>query len=104
MADASGARLLLDEAAIPVRPAVRAACELLGLDPLYVANEGKLLLVLPEPQADEALAVLRARRYGGDAARIGRVEAGRPGCEVATTAGGRRLLRMAAGELLPRIC
>ncbi len=104
IAGAAEVRIVLEEAALPVRGAVRAACELLGLDPLYVANEGKLLLLLPEAQAGAALEVMRAHPYGRAAARCGRVEAGRAGCEVATVAGGRRALRMAAGELLPRIC
>jgi len=104
LAGAAGVRIVLSEEAVPVRPAVRTACELLGLDPLYVANEGKALVLLPEERAADALRLLRAHPLGCDAARIGRVEAGEPGCELETTVGGRRTLRMAAGELLPRIC
>ncbi|MBN2800270.1 MAG: hydrogenase expression/formation protein HypE [Deltaproteobacteria bacterium] len=99
----AGVRITLDEAQIPVRGPVRAACEILGLDPLYVANEGKLLLILPAAQADEAVAVLRDARYGQAAAVIGRVEEGR-GVVLRTSLGTTRSLRMAAGELLPRIC
>ena len=104
VAAAAGVRIVLRERALPLRGPVRAACEVLGLDPLYVANEGKALVVLPEEAADEALALLRAHPLGRDAANIGRVAAGAPGAEVETAAGGRRSLRMAAGELLPRIC
>jgi hydrogenase expression/formation protein HypE len=104
MAEAGRARVLLEEDALPIKPPVLAACELLGLDPLYVANEGKLLLLLPEGQADDALKTLRSHPLGKDAARIGSVEAGEPGCELLTRIGARRSLRMASGELLPRIC
>jgi len=104
MAEGGGARIVLEEDAIPVKPPVLAACELLGLDPLYVANEGKLVILLPEEQAEGALEVLRAHPLGAGAARIGTVVAGRPGCEMITGIGARRSLRMASGELLPRIC
>ncbi len=104
IASASGTRIVLKEISIPIRPSVRAACELLGLDPLYVANEGKLLLILPAEQADEALRLLRAEPLGAAAAIIGKVVAGEPGVELSTAVGGRRRLRMHAGELLPRIC
>jgi hydrogenase expression/formation protein HypE len=83
---------------------VRAACELLGLDPLYVANEGKLLLLLPGEQAAEALRVLRAEPGGQSAAVIGSVRQGAPGVDLRTALGGLRGLRMHSAELLPRIC
>ncbi len=100
----AGVRIVIDEPCIPVRPVVRAACELLGIDPLYVANERKLLVILPADQADEAVATLQAQPYGANARVLGEVEAGEVGCEVRTPLGTRRSLRMAAGELLPRIC
>jgi hydrogenase expression/formation protein HypE len=104
IAAAAAVRLVLDEASLPFKPAVRAACELLGLDALYVANEGKLLLFVPEAEAERALKLLRAHPLGVDAAIIGRAVAGEPGCEMVTTIGARRSLHMASGELLPRIC
>jgi hydrogenase expression/formation protein HypE len=104
IAGAAGVRIALEEDALPVRPTVLAACELLGLDPLYVANEGKALVILPEAQADRALDVLREHPLGRDAARIGMVTDGEASCEMRTAIGARRSLRMASGELLPRIC
>lgn len=104
IASAAGVRVELEEQAIPVRHAVRSACELLGLDPLYVANEGKLIAFVPEEEAERALAALRASALGKHAARIGRVVAGDAGCVIRTPLGTRRILRMASGELLPRIC
>ena len=103
IAAAASVRIVVDEAAIPVAPAVRAACELLGLDPLYVANEGKMLVVLPAAEADVAVAVLRSHALGRGATIVGQVTEGR-GCEVRSALGGRRALRPAPGELLPRIC
>lgn len=104
IASAAGVRIELDEQAIPVRHAVRSACELLGLDPLYVANEGKLLAFVPEAHAERTLAALRASVLGVNAAVIGRVLQGEAGCVLRTPLGTRRVLRMASGELLPRIC
>lgn len=104
VAEAAGVRIELEEAALPIRPAVRAACELLGIDPLYVANEGKLLAFVPDACADRALRVLTDHPLGAGAARIGRVVEGEAGCVLRTDLGATRLLRMASGELLPRIC
>jgi hydrogenase expression/formation protein HypE len=104
IAHAARVRIALDEAAIPLRPPVRGACELLGLDPLYVANEGKFLLMLPAGQAPLALQALHGHPLGARAAVIGNVEPGDPGVELRTGVGGLRTLRMHAGELLPRIC
>ena len=104
VANASAVRISLEEAAIPVRRAVRTACELLGLDPLYVANEGKALVCVPEGSADEVLRRLRSHPYGEEAVKIGHVVPGRPGCELRSEFGGLRSLRMATGEILPRIC
>ena len=95
----------LEESLVPVRPAVRAACELLGLEPLYCANEGKLLAVVPPEKAEEALSALRSLPEGEDAALIGTVTAAYPGkLTVRTPLGGRRVLQKLAGAQLPRIC
>ena len=95
----------LDEAAIPVRRDVSAACALLGLDPLYCANEGKMLAVVAPEDAQAALAALRSRPEGENAAIIGRVTVERPGrVALRTAAGGARLLQKLAGALLPRLC
>jgi hydrogenase expression/formation protein HypE len=95
----------IDEAAIPVAPPVVAACELLGLDPLLVANEGKLLAIVPAAQADAVLAAMRAHEHGRGAVRLGRVVADHAGLVVMRTAlGGTRVVPMPIGEQLPRIC
>lgn len=105
LAAASGVGVVLDEEAIPVRPAVRAACEMLGLDPLYVANEGKLVAFVAPERADAVLAAMRAHRLGRDTAIIGEAVAEHPGLVVAKTGiGGRRVVDMPLGVLLPRIC
>ena len=98
-----GARL--DEAAIPVRQAVRGVCEILGLDPLYVANEGKLIAFCPADQAQKLLAVMQAHPEGEHAAIIGSVVKDENGfVEMKTTLGGNRMVDWLAGEQLPRIC
>jgi hydrogenase expression/formation protein HypE len=95
----------VDERAVPVRDAVRGACELLGLDPLHVANEGKLVAFVAEEHADRALEALRAHPLGRDAARIGAVTAEHPGfVALRTPIGGRRILDLPFAEALPRIC
>ncbi len=95
----------LDEAAIPVRPEVRGACEILGLDPLYCANEGKMLAVVAPERAEEALTALRQVPGGEDAACIGTVTENYPGRVVLKTAfGGKRILTKLTGAQLPRIC
>ncbi len=95
----------LTEEAIPVRPQVRSACELLGLDPLYCANEGKLLAVVPPEEAEAVLAAMRRVPEGRDAALIGRVTGEIPGRLVLKTPlGGRRILQKLTGAQLPRIC
>jgi hydrogenase expression/formation protein HypE len=84
---------------------VRGACELLGLDPLYVANEGKLLAIVARERADEALATLRADPLGGEAAIIGEVVAEAPGVvTLRSSIGGHRVVDLLSGEQLPRIC
>ncbi|MFH0787139.1 MAG: hydrogenase expression/formation protein HypE [Pseudomonadota bacterium] len=95
----------LREESIPVRGSVLAACELLGLDPFYMANEGKLLAILPASQAEAVLAAMKNNPYGREAALIGEVKAENPGKVVMKTViGGKRLMDMLAGEQLPRIC
>ena len=105
VADKSGVGIEIYEEAIPVRDTVRAACELLGLDPLYVANEGKLVAFVAPEAADALLTAMRAHEHGQDAAIIGRATAEHGGRVVLRTAlGARRLLDMLVGEQLPRIC
>jgi hydrogenase expression/formation protein HypE len=95
----------LEEAALPVSDAVRGACELLGLDPLLVANEGKILAFVPEAQADAALAAMRAHPLGAAAARIGAVTREHAGRVVAhSPLGGARVIDLPLSEPLPRIC
>jgi hydrogenase expression/formation protein HypE len=95
----------LYEEAVPVKEAVRAACELLGFDPLYVANEGKLAAVVPAGEAEAVLAAMKDQKYGRDAAIIGEVTVEHPGRVVMRTRlGTRRIVDMLSGELLPRIC
>jgi hydrogenase expression/formation protein HypE len=95
----------IDEDAVPVRPAVAAACEILGLDPLLVANEGKLLAIVPAAAADSVLAAMRAHPQGRDAVALGRIVAAHPRLVVMRTAiGGTRVIPLPLGEQLPRIC
>jgi hydrogenase expression/formation protein HypE len=95
----------LFEEKIPVRPQVAGVCELLGFDPLYVANEGKLLAFAPAEDADAVLAAVREDPYGKDACIIGEVVEEAPGRVVMETAiGGTRIVDMLTGEQLPRIC
>ena len=101
----SGVGIVLDEAALPINPAVAATCEFLGLDPLYVANEGKLLAIVAADDADAALAALRAHPLGARAARIGTVQADTHHfVQMTTTLGGRRIVDWLNGDPLPRIC
>jgi hydrogenase expression/formation protein HypE len=97
--------MMLDEAQIPVRPQVEAACEFLGLDPLYVANEGKLVAIVAPEDAQEVLAAMRAHPLGGDARQIGAVIDDR-NCfvQMQTRFGGRRVVDWLTGDQLPRIC
>jgi len=105
IAGQAGVGIEIEERAIPVRDAVRAACELLGLDPLYVANEGKLVAFVAPAVAGAVLARMRAHEYGREAAVIGQVTAEHPGRVVLRTPlGARRIVDMLAGEQLPRIC
>jgi hydrogenase expression/formation protein HypE len=105
LAEGSRVGVRLDEAALPVRSAVRAACEMLGLDVLYIANEGKLLAVVPAPDAPRVLAAMQAHPLGRDAAIVGTVTDAHPGTVVLhTVIGSERVVTMLAGEQLPRIC
>lgn len=105
LAIASKVGIEFEEDKVPVSPAVNAACEMLGLDPFYIANEGKLVAFVPEAQAEEILAVMRKNEYGREAAIIGHVTDEHPGMVVAKTAiGSSRVVDLPAGELLPRIC
>jgi hydrogenase expression/formation protein HypE len=97
--------ITIEESAIPVREGVRAACELLGFDPLYVANEGKLVAIVPASDADNILSTMKKNIYGRDACIIGEVSSHHPGKVVMTTRlGTSRIVDMLTGELLPRIC
>jgi hydrogenase expression/formation protein HypE len=90
---------------VPLRPEVNAACEMLGLDPLYIANEGKLVALVAEEAAEKVLLAMRSHSFGKDAAIIGKVVAEHRGLVTARTAiGGMRVVDLPAGELLPRIC
>jgi hydrogenase expression/formation protein HypE len=105
LAAASRIGVKIMESAIPYRPEVRAACEMLGLDPLYVANEGKLMAVVPADDADKLLAAVRGHPLGRDATIIGTVVADHVGMVVMKSLiGGERVVSMLAGEQLPRIC
>jgi len=105
VAEASAVGMVLDEAAIPIPEPVRAACEMLGLDPLHVANEGKLIAVVPAASADAVVAAMRAVPQGAGAVRIGEVVAEHPGMvTVRTIVGSERIVDMLVGEQLPRIC
>lgn len=104
IAAGAGAEIEVEEGLIPVTDPVRAACELLGLEPLSLACEGRFVAFVPEPRADAALRVLRAHPKGHQAVRIGTVSAGLGRVVVRTPLGTRRLLPLPAGDPLPRIC
>lgn len=105
IAAACGLSIELKDEDLPVRPTVRAACELLGLEPLYLANEGKCLLVVSSDKAEQALEVMRATPEGAEAVIIGRMTNGKAGRVVINTpVGGSRIVTPLHGEPLPRIC
>jgi hydrogenase expression/formation protein HypE len=105
IASASGVGIEIEEAAIPVPGPVRAACEMLGLDPLHVANEGKCIAIVPGGIADAVLAAMRSRPEGAEAALIGRVVDHHRGMvTIDTLVGSQRIVDMLIGEQLPRIC
>jgi hydrogenase expression/formation protein HypE len=105
IAETAGVAVRLDESTVPVSEPVRGACELLGFDPLYVANEGRFVAFVPAAQAEQALAVLARAAPGGPPARIGEVRSG-PAGEVTLRGviGVARILDRLSGEQLPRIC
>ncbi|MCA9934609.1 MAG: hydrogenase expression/formation protein HypE [Anaerolineales bacterium] len=97
--------IVIHENKLPIRPAVRAACEMLGFDPLYIANEGKLIAIVAPKDAEAVLATMRQTRYGEEAAIIGEVTADPPGRVLQKTGfGSTRIVDMLMGEMLPRIC
>ena len=105
LAMACGLGVELDERALPVRPDVAGACELLGLDPLYIANEGKMIAVVPTECADAAVAAMRGCDEGAGACVVGAVTDEHPGLVVVRTGfGGTRIVDMLVGDPLPRIC
>ncbi len=105
LADASKVGIEFEETRVPIRPEVASACEMLGLDPFYIANEGKLVAIVPEKLAENILLAMRSHKFGRDATVIGRVVEEHPGLVVARTSiGGSRVVDLPAGELLPRIC
>lgn len=104
-ASASGVGICIREEDIPIKPQVLGACEIIGLDPLYVANEGKLVAVVAPEEAEETLRAMRRHPLGKEARIIGEVVDGRPGEVIMETRiGGRRIVDMPVGEQLPRIC
>jgi hydrogenase expression/formation protein HypE len=105
IAKASSSGMLLSEPSIPLQESVRGACEILGLDPLYVANEGKLLAIVAPEMSEAVLARMRQHPLGTHAAVIGEVVAAHPGMVLMKTGiGGTRVLDVMFGEQLPRIC
>jgi hydrogenase expression/formation protein HypE len=105
LAAQAGLAVRLRESALPVRPAVFAACEILGIDPLYVANEGKLVAVVAPEAVEEAVAALRAHPLAADAVEIGVIDSEPEGIVLLETAlGGSRIVDLLVGDPLPRIC
>jgi hydrogenase expression/formation protein HypE len=105
LADASKVGIEFEEPKVPLRPEVSAVCEMLGLDPLFIANEGKLVAFVPQDHAEKVLEAMHRHPLGRDSALIGKVVEAHPGMVVAKTAiGGSRVVDLPAGELLPRIC
>jgi hydrogenase expression/formation protein HypE len=105
LAEGSRVGVKLREDSLPIRVEVQAACEMLGLDPMYVANEGKLIAVVPAEDADRTLDVMRQHPLGKNAALIGEIVSDHPGIVVMKSRiGGERMVPMLSGEQLPRIC
>ena len=97
--------ILIEEDKIPINGEVDAACEILGLDPLYIANEGKMIFIVSSKYADEILSVIRSHKFGKEAEMIGSVTDEDPGMVIMKTAiGSKRVVDMISGEQLPRIC
>ncbi len=104
MAEKSGAGILIEEDWIPFKPAVSAACEMLGLDPLEVANEGKAVIGVKPGFEDEVLSILRQHPYGRDAAVIGEVTPDKKEVVLRNRFGGMRFVDVPAGDPIPRVC
>lgn len=105
IATSSQAAIRIEEEAIPLRPGVRGACEIMGFDPLYLASEGKMIVILPEAEAKRAIEIMQAHPYGKGACKIGEVLEGPAGrVTLRTSIGGERIVDMLTGEMLPRIC
>ena len=101
----AGVTVVLEEASLPVTPAVLGACDILGIDPLYVANEGKVVAVVPPDEVDAALAAMRTHPLGCSSAEVGEIAAEPEGIVVLRTGfGGTRIVDMLVGDPLPRIC
>jgi hydrogenase expression/formation protein HypE len=104
-AEASNACMVINESAIPIREAVKGMCEILGLDPLYLANEGKLVAVVPGEYAEPLLSAMQQHPSGKEAAIVGEVQSSPAGVVIQKTSfGGERIVDMLTGEQLPRIC
>ena len=105
IAEAADCGIEIDETALPLRTEVKGVCEILGLDPLYLANEGTLVLFVPEEEAERALDAMRSTAAGKEAVIVGRATAAHPKRVVMQTSfGGARIVDMLVGEQLPRIC
>ena len=105
IAQGASVSIAIEEREVPVREDVRGACEILGFDPLYVANEGRFVVFVPEAEADQALAVLHRHAVSAEAALIGRVGDASPGLvTLRSLVGATRIVDMLSGEQLPRIC
>ena len=105
IAEASQVAIEIDETETPIRDEVKGFCEILGLDPLYLANEGKIVIIAPPDECQAALGAMNAHPFGARGAAIGRVKEGEPGrVTMKTVFGGRRIVDMLVGEQLPRIC
>jgi len=105
ISEQSNVTIEIEEESLPVKPAVNAACEMLGFDPMFIANEGKLIAFVKESDADKVLNVMKKTKYGEDSTVTGKViGTGKPQVRLRTAIGGTRLVDMLPGEMLPRIC
>jgi hydrogenase expression/formation protein HypE len=104
IAEQSNVGIIINQAYIPLKPMVQAACALLGIDPLYVANEGKVLAIVPKSQSSKAISAMKTNCYGKDSSVIGEVVKAPKGVWLRTAMGGLRPLAMLTGDQLPRIC
>jgi hydrogenase expression/formation protein HypE len=105
IAESANLGIYIEEDTIPIADPIKAICEILGLDPLYIANEGKLLAIVPEEKASAVLKVIQNHQYGRDSRIIGEVTLENPGKLIMKTSiGSHRIVDMLSGEQLPRIC